>query len=247
MDGPLGWLFDGILTMKKPLVLIATTMALGASSAAFAVDIARVLSATPVVQQVAVPRQMCTDQQVEVQQPKSGAGAALGAIAGGALGNAAGGRGAGRAAATVLGAVGGAVLGDRIEGAPGSQLQTVRQCSMQTTYENRTVAYNVVYEFAGKQYSTQMPHDPGPTLALQIGPAGASNYEEQEPVNTAQPSYAPPQTYAQQPPVYVQQAPVVVTQPYPVYYTRPYYPPIALEFGFGWGGYRGGWGGHHWR
>jgi len=239
MDGPLGWLFDGILTMKKPLVLIATTMALGASSAAFAVDIARVLSATPVVQQVAVPRQMCTDQQVEVQQPKSGAGAALGAIAGGALGNAAGGRGAGRAAATVLGAVGGAVLGDRIEGAPGSQLQTVRQCSMQTTYENRTVAYNVVYEFAGKQYSTQMPHDPGPTLALQIGPAGASNYEDQQPVTTTQP------TTVVQPPVYVQQAPVVVTQPYPVYYSRPYYPPIALEFGFGyWGGYRGY---RHWR
>ena len=210
--------------------------ALGAGSSAMAVDLAHVLSATPVIQQVAVPRQVCADQQVLVQQPKSGAGAVVGAIAGGALGNAAGGRGAGRAAATVLGAVGGAVLGDRIEGAPESELRTVRQCSTQTTYENRTVAYNVVYEFAGKQYSTQMAHDPGPTLALQIGPAEAAT-----PVA--------PQSYAADIPVYQDAPPaVVVTQPYPVYYPRPYYyPPVAVELGFGRWGYRGGyWGHHHW-
>ena len=225
--------------MKKPLVL---AMALGAfASTAFAVDMARVLSATPVVQQVAVPRQVCSDQQVAVQQPKSGAGAVVGAIAGGALGNAAGGRGAGRAAATVLGAVGGAVLGDRIEGSPEPELRTVQRCSTQTVYENRTVAYNVVYEFAGKQYSTQMPHDPGPTLALQIGPAGAvSNVPQQQ------------QSYAADIPVYSEPPPVVVTQPaYPVYYPTPYYyPPVTLDFGFGYwggGGYRGGYRGHHWR
>ena len=213
------------------------TLALGASGSASAVDFARVLSATPVMQQVALPRQVCSDQQVLVQQPKSGAGAVVGAIAGGALGNAAGGHGAGRAAATVLGAVGGAVLGDRIEGSPDPELRNVRQCNTQTVYENRTVAYNVVYEYAGKQYSTQMQHDPGPTLALQIGPAGSRDYVDDS-ANNAAP------TYVQPAPVYVQ-PPVVVTEPYPVYYQRPYYPPINLEFGFGyWGGYRG----HgHWR
>jgi len=216
------------------------TLTLGAASSAFAVDIARVLSATPVMQQVATPRQVCTDQQVAVQQPKSGAGAAMGAIAGGALGSAAGGHGAGRAAAIVIGAIGGAVLGDRIESAPDPELRTVRQCSTQTVYENRAVAYNVVYEYAGKQYSTQMPHDPGPTLALQIGPAGARDYVDEPEVASAPP--AP--TYVQPAPVYVQ-PPVVVSQPYPVYYTRPYYPPISLELGFGyWGGFRGH---RHWR
>jgi uncharacterized protein YcfJ len=223
-------------TMKKPLTLV---LALGAcATSAFAVDLARVLSATPVVQQVAVPRQVCSNQDVLVQQPKSGAGAVVGAIVGGALGNAAGGHGAGRAAATVLGAVGGSVVGDRIEGSPDPELRTVRQCGTQTTYENRTVAYNVVYEYAGKQYSTQMPHDPGPTLALQIGPIGATGSEQPQQQTS----------YAADIPVYADQPPLVVAQPvYPVYYPRPYYyPPVSLNLGFGYwgGGYRGH---HHWR
>jgi len=41
---------------------------------------------------------------------------------------------------------------------------------MQTFYENRTVAYNVAYEYAGKPYSVQMPYDPGPFIAVQITP-----------------------------------------------------------------------------
>ena len=225
--------------MKKTLVILLA--AGGACGCALAVDIARVISATPVMQQVPVPRQVCTDQQVAVQQPKSGAGAVVGAIVGGALGNAAGGRGAGRAAATVLGAVGGSVVGDRIEGSSEPELRTVRQCSTQTVYENRAVAYNVVYEFAGKQYSAQMPHDPGPTLALQIGPAGAVSNEQAR------------QSYPADIPVYEEPPPVVMAQPvypaYPVYYPRPYYyPPVMLEFGFGYWGGGGGYRGHrHWR
>jgi uncharacterized protein YcfJ len=215
--------------MKKALVILMA--AGGACGSALAVDIARVISATPVIQQVAVPRQVCSDQQVAVQQPKSGAGAVVGAIAGGALGNAAGGRGAGRVAATVIGAVGGSVLGDRLEGSAEPELRTVRQCSTQTQYESRAVAYDVVYEFAGKQYSTQMPHDPGPTLALQIGPAGADNNNTQR------------QTYAADIPTYEAPPPVVVTRQvypaYPVYYPSPYYyPPVRLDFGYWGGGYR---------
>ena len=132
--------------MKKALVIL---LAAGGCGSVLAVDIARVISATPILQQVAVPHQVCSDQQVAVQQSKSGAGAVVGAIVGGALGNAAGGHGAGRAAATVLGAVGGSVVGDRIEGSAEPELRTVQQCSTQTVYENRAVAYNVVYEFAG--------------------------------------------------------------------------------------------------
>jgi uncharacterized protein YcfJ len=228
--------------MKKALAFLIATGGACVGGPALAVDIARVISATPVMQQVPVPRQVCTDQQVAVQQPKSGAGALVGAIVGGALGNAAGGHGAGRAAATVIGAVGGSVVGDRVEGSPDPELRTVRQCSTQTIYENRAVAYNVVYEFAGKQYSAQMPHDPGPTLALQIGPIGAVSNEQ------------PRQTYPADIPVYEEPAPIVAAQPvystypvYPIYYPRPYYnPPVMLNFGFGYWG--GGYRGHrHWR
>jgi uncharacterized protein YcfJ len=219
--------------MKKPLLLAAS---LCAAALCYAQDMGRVLSSTPVLQQVGVPRQVCTTDQVEVQRPNSGAGAALGAIAGGALGSASG-HGPGRAAATVIGAIGGAVLGNRIEGTPESQVQNVQRCSMQTFYETRTVAYNVVYEYAGKQYSVQMPNDPGPSIALQIAPAGAGA-----------PAGSPAPQVVQQAPVYVQQEPIVVTREfYPYYYPRPYFAPIAIDLGFG---YRGGYPGHghgHWR
>ena len=57
------------------------------------------------------------------------------------------------------------------------------------------------------------------------------------------------QGYAADIPVYQDAPPtVVVTQPYQVYYPRPYYyPPVALEFGFGHWGHRGGyWDHRHW-
>lgn len=218
-------------TVKKSLIL-----ALGGlvATGCFAQEAGRVLSSTPVMQQVAVPRQVCSTEQVEVQQPKSGAGAALGAIAGGAMGNAVG-RGAGQAAATMLGIVGGAIVGDRIEGAPPTQLQSVQRCAVQTQLENRPVGYNVVYEYAGRQYTVQMPNDPGPTIALQVSPvgAGATSYPQQAAVVAA-------------PPVVIQQPPVVLAQPaYPVYYPRLYYPPVQFNLGFGhWDGHHGG---HHWR
>ena len=124
--------------------LISLSALLLASGACLADDVGRVLSSTPIVQQVGVPRQVCSTEQVAVQSPKSGAGAVMGAIAGGAMGNAVG-RGAGNAAATMLGLVSGAIVGDRIEGAPPAQLQNVQHCSTQTFYENRTVGFNVSY------------------------------------------------------------------------------------------------------
>jgi uncharacterized protein YcfJ len=152
--------------MKKILLL---STALMSSGLCLAQDMGRVISAAPVIQQVSVPRKVCTNEQLSVQQPKSGAGAIMGAIAGAAIGNAVGG-GSGKAASTMIGVLGGAVVGDQIEEAPAPQVQTAQRCSTQTFFENRTVAYNVAYEYAGKQYSVQMPYDPGPTIALQITP-----------------------------------------------------------------------------
>jgi uncharacterized protein YcfJ len=132
----------------------------------------RVLSSTPIVQQVGVPHQVCTTEQVQVTPPKSGAGAVMGAIAGGAVANAAV-TGRGQSAATMLGLMGGAILGDRIEGAPQPQLQNIQRCTTQTVVESRTVGYQVVYEYAGREYSVQMPDNPGPTIQVQVTPVGA--------------------------------------------------------------------------
>ena len=139
------------------------------SAAVNAQEVGRVISSMPIIQQVAVPRQVCTQQQVTTQQRKSGAGSAMGAIAGGVVGNAIG-KGEGNALATAIGVIGGAILGDKIEGAPPAEVHNVQSCSTQNFYENRTVAYNVVYEFNGKQYNVQMPQDPGPTVRLQVTP-----------------------------------------------------------------------------
>lgn len=162
-------------TPSTPVALALATGLLGLSASGLVhaqEEQGRVISSTPVIQQVAVPRQVCTDQEVLVQEPKSGGGALLGAIAGGAAGNAIG-NGGGRTAATVIGLIGGAMLGDRIEGQPQTRTELVRNCGTQTQYENRTVAYDVVYEYAGRQYRTQMPQDPGRFVRLSVTPVDA--------------------------------------------------------------------------
>ena len=109
----------------------------------------------------------------------------MGAIAGGAIGSQMGG-GNGKALATMAGIFGGAILGDNIEGPGTPEVKNVQSCSQQMFYENRTMAYNVVYEFAGKQYTVQMPQDPGPTVRLQITPmAPAPTYGNVPPPGSA--------------------------------------------------------------
>ncbi|MGZ5271309.1 MAG: glycine zipper 2TM domain-containing protein [Ramlibacter sp.] len=225
--------------MKKSVVL--TLIGLGAAGLAQAQEVGRVISSTPVIQQVAVPRQVCSNQQMAVEQPKTGAGGVMGAIAGGAVGNQIGG-GAGRTAATVLGVVGGAILGDRIEG-PNTQVQTVQNCTTQTFYENRTAAYNVVYEYGGKQYSVQMPYDPGPSIRLQVTPVGAAGTMDQQAPSSATNVVPGPVTVAPQPlvtsTVVVPPTYAYYPYPYPYPYYRPYYPAVSLNLGYVYhGGHR---------
>jgi uncharacterized protein YcfJ len=226
------------------LALATASGAAGAQTPVQPQDMGRVISSTPVVQQVAVPRQVCSQQQVAVPQQRSGAGAVIGAIAGGAIGNQIG-QGGGNAAATLIGLVGGAMLGNSIEGQSASQVQTQQQCTTQTFYENRAVAYNVVYEFGGRQYSTQMAQDPGPYVRLQVTPVGSAPALE-----------APPQAVYSSPPTIVQSV-VTVPPTYvvaePVY--RPYYSPSGVSLNFGYVHHGGHYGsrhphrghGHHWR
>jgi len=243
--------------MKNAIIAtcLGAAMAALAPVPAAAMDVlARVISSTPVVQQVAVPRQVCSQEAVVTQAPKSGAGALMGAIAGGAAGNAVG-NGGGRAIATMIGLVGGAMVGDRVEGPGNPQVQNVQRCTTQTFYENRASYFNVVYEYQGTQYTAQMPNDPGLHVRLQITPVGAIEPQPFQPQPQPQPQ---PQTYYQpapvQQPVYGQ--PVVTEQVYyPAYapqpYYAPYYAPIGLSLNFGYSrGYRGGYGGGyrgHWR
>jgi len=245
--------------MNKSMVYAAGLLAAW-GTAAQAEEVGRVISSTPVVRQVAVARQVCTDQPMVVQQPSTGTGAIIGGIAGGAIGNQIG-HGGGRAAATALGLIGGALLGNTVESRGQQQVQNVPQCSTQTSYESRTMGYDVRYEYAGREYDVQLPYDPGATIRVQVTPVGAMNpgadteavtgvrpesyYPAPQPAVVAQPqravvapmgAVAPPPGYAY--PV----SPYPYPYPAPAYY--PAYPPIGISLGFGFsGGHRHG----HWR
>jgi len=206
---------------------------LAACSLAQAQEVGQVISRTPIFQQVVVPRQACSQAPVVIQPQTTGAGATMGAIAGAAVGNGIG-RGDGRALATMAGVIGGAILGDKIESPGAAQVQTQTTCTTQNIYENRLTGYNVVYEFGGKQYTVQLPQDPGPTIQLQVTPVGA-------PRSDLGPEGQPPVVNANT-------VTTVVTQPRVVYvpattYYNPWPVYTNINMGWGWGG-----GGHrHWR
>src|SRR6218665_599920 len=85
--------------MKKTLIFPAVAIIAGRSRAQ---EQGRVLSATPVVQQVGTPRQVCGNETLYSGHRPSGARAVMGETGGGAAGNAVG-KGTGRAAATAIG------------------------------------------------------------------------------------------------------------------------------------------------
>ena len=194
-------------------------------------EVGQVLSRVPVYQQVAMPRQTCQTTST-LPAANTGGGAVLGAVVGGLIGNAMGGSDS-RGIATMAGVIGGSILGDRAEtdrNAP----QPVTTCTTQNVMENRLVGYTVVYEYAGKTYTVQLPQDPGPTIALQVTPVGTS---------TPPPALvAPVTTVVTPPPVVYAPAPVVYAPPPPVY--RPW-PPVNTSINLGWGWYGGGH--RHWR
>jgi uncharacterized protein YcfJ len=202
-----------------------TAIALICATAAWAQaqEVGQVISRTAVYQQVAVPRQTCTTPSPTTPAPTSGGGAIIGAIAGGLIGSQLGGSNS-QGIATMAGVVGGAVLGNQVEGQNASTPTTT--CTTQTVYENRLIGYNVVYEYAGKQYNVQLPQDPGLTIPLQVTPMFAPRSEV--PAN-----------------------PTVITESRVVYMPAPVYrspPPYFSHMNIGWGwssGHRHRHG--HWR
>lgn len=196
-----------ILTLA--LVASAAALSLQAQAQPQGREMGRVLSVTPVSQQVAVPQQVCNNETVySGGRQASGAGAVLGAVAGGLVGNAIGG-GSGRALATGVGVIGGAMLGNQVEsGSPG--YQNVQRCTTQTRYDNQFLGYDVVYEYGGRQYTTRTQSDPGQWIPVTVQPAVAPA-----------PSYQPGYSYYEAP------QPAVVVTEMPVY-TTPVYPAPAI-------------------
>ena len=220
---------------------LASTLSLAAfataspslAHAASATERGTVVSVTPIVQQVPVAHRVCDDEPVAVQRQPSGAGALIGAIAGGAMGNAVG-AGAGRAAATAIGLIGGAAVGNNIEsGGRSGQAQSQRRCTAQNSVEERTVAYSVVYEYAGREYTTQMRRDPGRYVQVQVQamPEGDVAPTRQAPPPRAR---SAPQGWSLPPPVYVERPGYAGYPAYPAYpdavlRSQPVQEPLSYE------------------
>ncbi len=215
--------------MNKLLVMMILA---GLSIESQAAEYGHVISSTPVVQQVPAPQQSCWDEQVQVQQPRSTAGAVLGGIAGGVIGSTVG-RGGGQLAATAVGAITGAVVGDRVDNQnTQTTTQTIRRCQTTQTQQQRTVGYDVTYEYAGQRYTARMANDPGEWVPIAVNVQGATTPAPAPVTTTGVESTVPTTTVIQDSPVYVYQRP-------PVYWG----PSVFFDFGYGrhYGGYGRRW------
>src|SRR4051812_35901527 len=146
--------------MKRAVLLTLLASAGIAAQADTFVDNARVRSVDPQYENVQVPRNECSTQQVIEQRPgatsPSVGGMLIGAVAGGVLGNQVG-KGPGREAATAAGAVAGAYVGNQVAGsnqAPPQQVaRDVTTCRTVNDVQSRIVGYRVTYEYRGNEYS----------------------------------------------------------------------------------------------
>jgi uncharacterized protein YcfJ len=152
---------------------------------------ARVVAVRPIVRRVTVerPREECWDEVVEVRDPVLPYGVAGPTLAGGIIGAAIGrqfGSGDGRDALTMLGAVAGsAVAHDRaVRNAAGRSVrvreETVQRCRVVTErhVEERTEAYDVTYEYAGRHYHMRTTEPPANRVRVRVSvePVGYYRY-----------------------------------------------------------------------
>lgn len=139
-------------------------------------QLARVISATPIVAQKDNYVDVCAPGQVVRPNP-TGGGALLGAVAGGLIGNSIGGYGRydhwgnyhyrNNGAGAAIGAIGGALVGNSIEAQNNPSYYRPPQCYTQNNARPVVSGYNVQYELNGQIYSTQTLYHPGEWLSIQ--------------------------------------------------------------------------------
>lgn len=229
--------------VARSTALLALGMAAAGAAHAQAMVNARVVSSTPVVEQV--PVSDCGGAYGRGGVRPSGPGTAVGALVGGLIGSQMGG-GAGHIAGAILGTVGGAMLGNAADATNGYY-----GSSCATRYENRVTGYDVAYDVGGRQYRTRMAQPPGQWLQVPApdggyAPQGAYGGAQSYPVNPPPlagyplPAYpaggessgvvtAPVQVYGGYP---GQAYPQPYPSPYPQAYPQPYPAPVYQAQGY---------------
>ncbi|MCY7387688.1 MAG: glycine zipper 2TM domain-containing protein [Burkholderiales bacterium] len=190
-------------TVLTIAVLSTLGLSAGLASAAPHSDVATVISATPLLERVNVPRRECYNEQITsydqrrfvrpAQQeyitesrPNSGGGALLGAIVGGVIGHQFGNSSGGRDRGTAAGAVIGGLIGNNVERTNNNGYDSgyrrasayevervpvtrdVQRCDVVSEYRDEIRGYDVRYNYNGREYSTRMSYDPGPTMPINV-------------------------------------------------------------------------------
>lgn len=124
------------------------------------------------------------DRVANPDSERSMTGSVVGGVAGGLLGAQVG-QGNGRTAAAAAGAIAGAVAGDRIDNRQVAEAP-VQRCRTVETVRETTRGYTVVYHYNGRDVTTTLPYDPGPTVRVGVGVIGSDN------VAVAPPAYITP-------------------------------------------------------
>jgi uncharacterized protein YcfJ len=147
------------------LSLFSSTLLLADSMNNIVTDVTyvKVTRSEPIYSTVSrtIPREVCEDQQVAIEQPgDSGiAGGILGAVVGGVLGHQVGG-GSGKVAATIGGAAVGTMMGQNASRTNGqTTYQTVRRCNTQYETQNDSVitGYINYARFQGRDIAKSSP------------------------------------------------------------------------------------------
>jgi uncharacterized protein YcfJ len=173
--------------MSRPIrILVAAAGIALASGAVLAddsrsdYDFAKVVHVEPLRRQVRVsePVRECWQESRPVSDGPFSYNNIGGTLIGGALGTAVGnqvGHGSGKDVARVAGALIGGAIGANVSRTRrqqlyGDQRQMVERCDVRyrDSYEERIDGYQVTYEYAGREYVTQMPYDPGEQIQVRV-------------------------------------------------------------------------------
>jgi uncharacterized protein YcfJ len=182
---------EGVSTVKinktAASILMMSAISLPAAADDVYYDTARVVSVTPQVERVNVPREECHTEYTRESYSNSGSrdigGAIIGGIAGGLLGSQIG-KGSGRVAGAAVGAATGAIVGDRIDNNDRRTYgaRPVERCD---DWQTVTRNYLVTYRYDGREYTTMMPNDPGRNIRVRV--AIAPDHDER--VSYLEPGY----------------------------------------------------------
>ena len=152
------------MTRKLISALALALAGNGAYAANDFVDTAQVISATPIIERVAEPRQECDPPSAQ-QHDSSILAPVIGGIAGGLLGHQVG-RGRGQTAGTIVGAAGGAIAGSMIGKRASSQ--PAQRCRTVESMREVIRGYDVVYRYNGRDANATLPYDPGNTIEVGV-------------------------------------------------------------------------------